>query len=164
MTAPDVILWLIVVAVGFPAMRWNPTAIALVLSFVASKAIYFTTGQNIAPEYYPFIDFFVITVILCRAEPCTHDRWSLWCLILERSPADKLVMLSFLPVWFFYVAKVSFSTQWFALWLLAIVQFLAAGGESLYKYRRASKAASAVPGTPSSGDEFRLEWGKAGYG
>lgn len=167
MSTPAIIMWLTVavVAVSFSLGR-NPTAAALVVSWSVGEMIWLATGNPLPVSYYPFLDIAVLAVIACKPP---YRRWQprgawerLQGIILDRSPADRAVVLVFPIMWLIYVAPLHPYYAWWSLWLLAIIQFLAAGWESLSKFRR-SRAVSDTPDSPS-GDEFcRLAWGR-GYG
>lgn len=150
MTLPELILWGVVLVVGVPSAWRNPTAAALVLCFIAAKAIYLITGDSLAVEYYLFPDIMVIAVIMSKLEHCNLAPYrstlhQLSCLLLERSPADRVVLLIFPICWAIYVADISAFSKWYALWGLSLAQFLAAGVEALLSYHRDADAVASPP-------------------
>lgn len=164
MSTPHIIMWAIVLAVGVPSAWRNPTAAALVLCWIVAEAIFVLTGNSLAVEYYAYPDIFVLAVIFAKQEHCSlkpyQNTWHQFkCVVLERSPADRLVMLIFPVMWWLYAADIGDRTKWWALWFLAAAQFLLAGAESLSKYLK-SRAQSAE--TRSAG-EFKFGWVR-GYG
>jgi hypothetical protein len=138
MSLPELVLWAVVLAVGIPSAWRNPTAGALVLCWVVSQTIYALTGNGLAVEYYAYPDIFVIAVIFAKREYCNLRPYrstfhQLACVVLERSPADRFILLSYPVVWYFYTATSTPHLQYWALYLLSVAQFLAAGAESLSK-------------------------------
>lgn len=123
----------------------NPTAAALVVSWLACEAIYRSGGNP--TDYALFFDAAVITAILCK-----H----------RRSPADRAVILLFPIAWFFYIAEVSDLHRYWVLYGIQLAQFLTAGADSLVRFYR-SRAVSDTPGNPPFGASYRLAWGR-GYG
>lgn len=145
MSTPELVLWGVVLVIGVPSAWRNPTSAALVISYLASRAIYIITGDALAVEYYAFPDIFVIAVIMAKREYCNlrpyRNTWyQLKCVLLERSPADRFILLSFPLVWALYVATIDPWYQYWGLYALAILQFLAAGMESSLIYRRHAEA------------------------
>lgn len=135
MSTPALFLWAIVFVVGIPSAWSNPTAGALVISKIAGWAIYQITGDNLPVEYYLFPDIFVLAVIFSKHEhACLHLYRSVWhqlkCVMFERSPCDRLIVLIFLAMWILYVADVHPYYKWWSLFWLVVAQFLAAGAES----------------------------------
>lgn len=154
MTIPELVIWAVVLAVGIPSAWRNPTAFALVLCFIASKALYLITGESLALEYYLFPDIMVIAVVMSKPEHCNLAPYrstlhQLKCLLLERSPADRIVLMIFPVMWALYVADISAFSKWYALWGLSIAQFIAAGVESFLTHRREAEAAASPPGQGS---------------
>lgn len=150
MTTPAIIMWAVVIAVGLFAAWRNPTALALVISWAFGEYIYLSTGDSLPVALYAYPDIAVLAVIAAKA---------------ERSAADRVVILIFPVMWVLYIisdATLHPYFKWFALWFLAIAQLVAVGLESLFTYRRASKAVSDTP-APPPGDLFRrLSWGRGG--
>lgn len=150
MQLEELILWAVALLIGVPSAWRNPTSAALVISWVVSQAIYLITGNGLAVEYYIFPDIFTLAVIMAKREYCNLRPYtSIWhqlkCLLLERSPADRFIMVSYLFVWALYVAPVAPYQQYWGLWIIAIAQFLAAGWESFLIYRRHAEALECPP-------------------
>lgn len=150
MTFPEIVMIGVVAVVGVPAYR-NPTAAALVVAWVGGQVIYLITGDNLPVQYYPFPDIFVVAVIMAKREyrSCRPYRgtWHQFkCLLLERSPADRAVILAFVVCWIFYVAPIHDFYRWWVLWSLTILQFLFASAESLEMFwRRLAVRKSVTP-------------------
>lgn len=150
MPIPALIMWAVVFAVGVPSAWRNPTAAALVVAKIAGWGIYKITGDNLPVEYYLFPDIFVLAVIFAKQEFCNQrpyrNTWhQLKCVLLERSPADRIVMLLFVLCWFVYIADMHPFHQWWSLWGITIAQFFAAWAESFNSYRRDADAADCPP-------------------
>ncbi len=161
-------MWAVVLTIGLPAARLNPTAVALVVAKLFGWAIYRITGDNLPVEYYAFPDIFVIAMIMAKEEHCNRMPYrSTWhqlkCLLLERSPGDRAVLLAFPLMWCLYAANLHPYYKWWALYYLVLAQFLAVGAETFINLSRASKAASDASDKPPSGGLYRLAWGR-GYG
>lgn len=163
MSTTELGMWAVALAIGVPSAWRNPTAAALVLSFVFSNLVYVFTGNGLAVEAYLFPDIAVIAIIFCKKNhrdyPLQGGDWhQLKCLWLERSPADRIVLSIFPLMWIGYVADVDPYYKYWALYWLAIIQFLAAGVEGFLKLTRRARAASETLAPP--GDVFRrLAWG-----
>ena len=146
MSLPQAILWAIVLVVGLPSSWWNPTAGALVLCWVFSEGLFWLTGNNLAVAYYAYPDVFVIAVIFAKRAHCDLDPHDMFgeikCLLLERSPCDRIILLSYPVCWWLYAADISDYSKWWSLWIIAIAQFLVAAWEPLSKpLRRHAEAA-----------------------
>lgn len=146
MTLPEIVMWTVVAVVGVPSMWRNPTAAALVLAWLAGQGIYLVTGDNLPVEYYVFPDAVVIAVIASKFEWCNLAPYrGLWhqlsCLLLERSPADRIVLAIFPLMWLLYLSPLDPFHTWYALWGLVLAQFVAAGIEAFQSYRRGADAA-----------------------
>lgn len=141
MSVYGLIMWATVLLIGVPSAWRNPTAAALVGAWIFTKVVYLVTGNGLALEYFVFPDIFVLSIIFAKPEyrPCDWylSTWhQLKCLLLERSPADRVVMLIYPVEWVLYVGDFAPRFTWFALWGLSLVQFLAAGAESLQMFWR----------------------------
>jgi hypothetical protein len=55
------------------------------------------------------------------------------CILLERSPADRIVVLIFPLMWALYAAPIHDYYRWWSLYWLVIAQFIAAGWEGYAK-------------------------------
>lgn len=138
------------------------------IAWIVAEAIYIVTGNSLPVEYYVFPDIFVLTVILCKAEyQCLWPYDSLWhqlkCVVLERSPADRIIMLIFPVMWALYIAELHPYYKWWALYFFALAQFFAAGWEAFSAYRRDKAAVHSSDG-PSSGAEYSMAYGRADSG
>lgn len=150
MTLPELIMWATVLGVGLPAAWWNPTSGALVIAWLAGQGYYLVTGDNLPLEIYLFPDIAVIAIIMSKREDCTlapyrSTLYQLRCLLLERSRADRVVLVIFPVAWILYVAAIHPYHKWMMLWALCVTQFLAAGWEALLSYRRDADAVSRHP-------------------
>lgn len=160
-------MWALVVVVGLPAAWRNPTAAALVLCWIFSEGLYWITGNGLAVAYYTFPDIFVITVIFCKPSYCPPEDYptvwhQLWCILAERTPADRLILLSYPACWYLYVADIAPYYQWWGLYWIAVVQFLAAGAEGIAKLNSRPEGASEASVEPP--DETSRLVGVRGYG
>ena len=150
-------MWAVVLLIGVPSAWRNPTAAALVGAWVVTKTLYLVTGDGLALEFYIFPDIAVMAIIFMkpRYQPRSRyaDDWHRFkCLLLERTPADRVVMLIYPIEWVLYVTTLPAREVWFALWGLSIIQFLAAGAEPLAQYlrRRGADATVRPPDHPGS--------------
>lgn len=166
MTVPEVVMFSVVFAVGVPSAWRNPTAAALVIAWIAGRVIYLVTGDIMPLAYYPFLDVFVIAVVMAKKEYRNQQPYrgfwhQLACILLERSPADRVILLIFAAQWCFYLAPLHQYYVWWSLWTLTIAQFLAAGLESFSIYRRDLGAASDTPADPGA---LLVAYESRGYG
>lgn len=143
------IMWGVVFAIGIPCAWRNPTAAALVIAKIAGWGYYQITADNLPVEFYLFPDIFVLAVIMAKQEHCNRQPYRngldrLKCILLERSPADRAVMLAFMACWLLYAAPIHDYYRWWSLWGLTVLQFLFAGAESLEIFWR-RRAARVVP-------------------
>lgn len=164
MSIPAIVMWAVVALIGIPSAWKNPTAAALVLSWIAGEVVFLLTGNNLPVEYYLYPDIFVIGVIFAKPDYRCSEYESAWrqflCLTLERSPSDRCVLLIFPIMWVTYVAPIDPYYQWWILWAAAILQFLFASTESLERFWRVPRELT----LPSSGDDVsRFAWA-SGYG
>lgn len=156
MTDPQILMWAAVFAVAVSFFYgMNATAGALVISWLTGEAIYRITGDSLPVDFYIFPDIFVIAVIFAKGEYCTQYPYeTLWhqvkCIVLERSPCDRIVMLIYPIQWAFYVSTLHPYYKWWALFYLVLVQFLAAGFESFQTYRRHAEAVIRKPDPPGT--------------
>jgi hypothetical protein len=144
MSWPHLLMWAVVFGVGVPSAWRNPTSAALVVSWLAGEAYWLITGDNLPTGFYLFPDIFVLAVIFAKMEPCDYEPYEgAWhqfkCLLLDRSLADRVVMLIFPVMWAIYVAPVHPYYAWYMLWALVIIQFIAAGIEGFVKLSRGRK-------------------------
>lgn len=159
---PALIMWAVVFCIGVPSGWRNPTAAALVIAKIAGWGWYQISGDNLPVDFYIFPDIMVLAVIMAKPEWCNlqpyRNVWhQLQCVLLERSHADRIVMVTFVIMWGIYVMDLHPYYKWWALYWLVIAQFLAAGWEAFSP--RPCKAVSDRPET-TSGDELRFAWGR----
>jgi hypothetical protein len=150
----------------------NPTAAALVLSWAFGFLIYLKTGNGLALKFYFMADIAVIAAIyICKHEernlrPYRNAWHQLQCFLLERSLWDRIVLCIFPLAWIAYIANIDAYYRYWTLWVLAVAQFLAAGGEALHSWIDGRKANASIspPEPPSSGLELCAVRGIGGYG
>lgn len=162
-----IIMWAVVFFIGVPAAWRNPTAAALSISWILGEIIFLNTGNPLPTRFYLIPDLFVLAVIIAKPEPCDlRPYMNAWhqakCMVLERAPADRVVMLIFPVMWIIYASDLSAPAKWYGLWALCIVQFLAAGFEALTRPAGTGWTAQ-HPKAPNSDDASRFAWGR-GYG
>lgn len=157
MLTPVLFLWVVVAAVGvFSVWMRNPTAVALVIAKCAGAWWVWKTGDKFPVVFYACTDIFCLAVIFAKYEACNTVpyrgiRYHVGCVILEQSVPDRIVMMIFPVMWYFYVADMHFYYVWWALYWLVLAQFFAVGWESLCPFfRRALKALSNKPGNTGS--------------
>lgn len=148
MALPEIIILLVVLAVGIPSSWRNPTAGALVLAWVAGRVAYIVTGDSLPVEFYLYPDIFVLGVIMAKREayscpPDGNTEQHLRSVLLCRTRQDRIIMLIFPLMWLLYYVDIHPFYKWYALWALAIAQFLAAGWEAVVINRRARAARTA---------------------
>jgi hypothetical protein len=154
MTTPGIIMWATVLLIGVPSAWRNPTAAALVGAWVVTKTIWLITGNGLAVEFFIFPDLAVIAIVFMKPDyrPCDRYRGTLHqfkCILTERSPADRIVLLIYPVEWAIYCSALHPFYVWWLLWSLSIVQFLAVGGESLSRFiRRDADAVTRPPVRP----------------
>lgn len=146
MTIPQLIMWAVIFGIGVPSAWRNPTAAALVISWLTGEVIYAITGDGLAVEFYLFPDIFVIAMVMAKD---------------VRSVADRIVLSIYPICWVLYVADVHPFYKWYLLWGLTISQFLAVGWESFSIYRRSLHAASDTPDNPGA---LLVAYEGGGYG
>lgn len=139
MSIYGLIMWAVMLLIGVPSAWRNPTAAALVGAWVFSKTLFLATGDGLAVQFYVFPDIAALAIILAKPEYCFHGYDHSWwlelkCILTERSPSDRAVMLLFPALWWAYVADISAYTQWLVLWGATIFQVLFASAESLEKF------------------------------
>lgn len=135
-------------------MWWNPTAAALVVAKIGSAIYARETGASFTQMLliYPFFDIFVLSVIASKDEHCNLRPYvsalhQFKCILLERSPSDRAVILVFAAMWVIYVAPIHDYYRWWMLFGGVILQFLFASAESLeifWRGRAVSKSVSPI--------------------
>ncbi len=139
-------LWVVAIAVGLFSAWRNPTALALLLAFAASE-------RGLPTEFYIYPDVITIAVIFCKPDyrPCP-DYSTVWhqllCILTERSPSDRIVLLTMPAAWYLYVTAIDPYYQWWGLYWLAMAQFAAAGTAPLtdtFIRRRNADAVNSPP-------------------
>jgi hypothetical protein len=166
MTLPHILMWVVALVVGLPAAWKNPTAGALVLCWVFSEGLFWLTGNNLAVAYYAYPDAFVIAIIFAKPAHCDLDPPGLLgeikCLLLERSPCDRIIMLSYPLVWILYAAEISDYSKWWSLWVIAVAQFFVAAWEPLSKLLR--HHAEVTENEPGRLGDMRVAYSAGGFG
>jgi len=163
MTLPALVMWAVVVGIGFPAAFRNRTALALCGSWLASEILWRATGENLPILLYFILDYAVLLVIFTKPEVRDLSPYhgfgdqvrALW---RERSASDVIVACIFPAMWVVYTVDIGDFYRWWTLWGLVQLQFYAAGWEALSLWmatRRASRL-SKPPGL--------LKLGLAGHG
>lgn len=142
MTTPEFVFALAVLCVGLPSaftlggrLR-NLTALALSLSWGASEAAYYLTGEGMSPFFMWIIDVTVIAAILAKNEYTDLPGWR-----NQISPWDRAVLAIFPVAWLFYVVPIDPYGRYWALYILALAQFALASWEVLHPWllRQAAK-------------------------
>jgi len=120
------------VVAGLSSAWKNPTAAALVLAYIASQFF------ELPPKLYILPDILTLAMIFSkpRYHPCdpyyTLSTWQqLKCIWTERSPADRLIITSMPLAWYFYAPVLTYHQYW-ALWWIAIFQFAVVSIESVF--------------------------------
>lgn len=145
MTTPEIVILAVVVYVGLGTSLLNPTSAALTLAWIAGQIYYWWTGDSVPTEFYLYPDIFVLAVIMAKREDCNlspyRSEWHrLACLLLERSPADRIVMMIFPVMWVIYVLPIHDYYKFWSLYYLVLAQFFAAGHEGIARYVRGADA------------------------
>lgn len=160
---PEIIIWAVVFVIGVPSAWRNPTAAALVISWIFGELVYLFTGDNLPINFYLYPDIFVLAVIMAKPEACNLRPYiNVWhqlkCLLLERSPSDRFVMAIFPVMWAIYVSGLQPYYTWWLLWSLVILQFLFASAESIEKFWR-SRGQPNPPPVSDDVSRFSEAWG-----
>lgn len=127
----------------------NPTAAALVISWLSAEFYWLRTGDNMPLSIYFVADLFVMVVLCLKA---WARRATIW---------DMLIMAIFPMMWLYYFdQEIGAYHKWYALYFLALAQFLAAGAEPFFSWLeprlvKAQEPAATKPDNPSSGREYR---------
>lgn len=166
MSLAAIIMYSTVAVVGLPAAFRNPTAAALVLSWLVGEVTWMATGNNLPLSVYFMCDVAVIAVIYakmirsCGAKVYSSMREQLRCFVTDLTKADRwIVALFLLGAWPLYVLEIHPYYKWYLLWFIAIAQFLLAGAEAALTLRHNVKARA----SPDPPDSFALAgyWGNA---
>ncbi len=117
----------------------NPTALAMVATWIAGRAVYAATGEWLPLKAMVLFDWAVIVAILSKKDwrICSpHGGWQyLICFLWhERSPCDRAILALFPMVWLFYAPVVDSRTQYWVLWSLSMAQLALAGLEPLQSW------------------------------
>lgn len=161
MSTADIIMAAVVVLLGFTAAPWNRTSAALVIAWTVGIIWSRYTGDNMPLRFYVITDGFVLGMIFSKSpyrEPFWLWLWQSW---LDKSWCDWAIILIFIPfMWGLYVAPVSETVRYWALYYLAIAQFaLAAADTAVYLLTRGrTRSDDPPPGL------FRLAWARSGGG
>jgi hypothetical protein len=154
-------LWVIALAVGFFAVavarRPNPTALALLLAFAASQV-------GLPHDLYACPDALTIAFIMMKSQRCYLEGDGWWheikCLVLERSPADAFILLSFPLAWGIYVSDLHHFYWWWSLTIIAVAQFIAAGSEPLLQLLRDRRNADMAICPPAQSGDLLVAFGR----
>jgi hypothetical protein len=159
MTWAEVLMFGAAISAMFAARR-NATATALVLAFFTIQVWWFAGGEVLDdPGTMFMIDFAVVVWIFVKAVMRCRDESALQC-VAKLTLWDRLILALFLfGTWPTYVANVSDYHRWYALWGIAMAQFLLADIEAFLDWRRAK--ASSEPGIHPPG-VLRAAWAGAG--
>lgn len=151
MTLPHLVLWITVLGVALPCALRNATSGALAAAYLLVEGLAYI-GHPLPIEYFILPDIAVLAAIFAKPEryPCEEYHGAvhqLWCLVSERSIADRFIMCSYPFVWLTYAADISDYTKYWALWWIAIAQFCAASAEAMFDqvHRRDADAANSPP-------------------
>lgn len=167
MSWPSFAMYLVVACVGLPAAFRNPTAAALVISWLAGEIAWMVTGNNLPLSTYFAADIVVVSIIYaktirhCGPKEYPSMRGQLRCLVTDLTICDRWIVAIFLlGMWPAYVLSIHPYYKWFWLWGLAISQFLLAGAETAQSY--VAHLRSRVPSEPP-GNGLAMA-GLRGYG
>lgn len=145
MSTPEAIFLAVVMSVGLASAFYNTTSAGLVASYFLSYLAYKITGEGMPIPAMLLADYLVI--VLIAAKPDAHEcpyttRLAQFCALWgERTREDKIILGIFPFVWFLYFVEIAAFYRWWALWWLALFQFLIAGweGYSVWQQRHAAK-------------------------
>lgn len=148
------VMYVVVAGVGIPAAFRNLTALAMVIAWLSVELVYQITGDSLPLKYSFMADIFVISVIYAKTiKRCGAKLYSslgeqMRCLVTDLTPWDRWIVAIFLfGAWPAYALTFDPWIKWHALWLLAIAQFLLAGGEAVASFletRRKSEKPSSI--------------------
>lgn len=169
MTWQQVVMWAVVLFIGLPASWRNITAAALVVSWALAQGTWLITDDNLPIDFYFMADIAVIAIIygkaISRFGPKVYE--SGWhqarCLITDLTIWDRAIVgLFVLCMWPAYVLEFDAYAKWHWLWLATILQFVFAGAETFFSWRRTRLAKAESSASPGS---LRLSLrGNAGNG
>lgn len=148
----------------------NPTALAMVGSWVACRMIYEATGETMPMQALVLSDIAVIATIYCKRvwQDCSYAtlRLQLAAIWWERSPWDRAILAIFPFVWLFYAPVLDPRSQYLALWSLSLAQLMLAGAEALHLHRgqMAIKSRADAPERPPPRHDFYAPAAGGGYG
>jgi hypothetical protein len=152
MSWPAIVMYLVVACVGLPAAFRNPTALALVVAWLVPEILYQFTGNSLPLSVYFMADITVIAVICAKAaigEGCSTYptlRQQFACFWRALTACDRTILGLFLfGAWPVYVSNLHPYYAWFALWAIAIAQFMLAGVEALVGWHQRRKADRKLP-------------------
>ena len=98
-------MWAVVAFVGFPAAVRNPTALALVCSWLAGEVTWLISGNNLPLSVYIMADIAVMTVIfakaIVRAGPKLYPTiWlQLKCMFLDLTENSEKLIVQAIRFW-----------------------------------------------------------------
>lgn len=156
MSAPEVVMFAVVLLTVFPAAWRNLTAFALAAAYLFVQGMW-AVGVRLDAGILFGADMTVIAVIYGKAALRCPDveirsTWEqLKCFHANLTRYDRLIVALFLfGAWPAYVLNVPDLARWWALYAMALAQYVAAAAESFTEWRRA-KAPRSDPDHPSSG-------------
>jgi hypothetical protein len=144
------------------AWRWNATSAALAFAYFVTQGWFLIAGRGLDAGELFMIDVFTVALIFCKAIARCPDQdfltgWQHFrCFLRAPTKCDWVVLGLFPLVWLAYVLTIGDGARWWALFWLSMLQFAAAGHDAFTEWRKAKRAGSGAPGTPSSGLQFAL--------
>lgn len=138
MDTPSAILGLTVLLVCIPASLWNLTGLALAIQWFVTTYWYYLTRIEFTNNTQFLLDAAVVAFIYIKpAEfecfPYANLREHLCAFWLELGYADRTVVALFALMWISYVSNLTAHQHWWILWVLAMLQYFAVGGDAVAK-------------------------------
>jgi hypothetical protein len=159
-----IVMYAVVAGVGIPAAfrvgvgGWfgitvafrNITALVMVVAWLSVELVYQLTGDSLPLKYSFMADIAVIAAIYaktirrCGAKFYSSMVEQMRCLITDLTPFDRWIVAIFLlGAWPTYILNINPVHKWYALWALAILQFLFAGAEAISQLHRGTRERAA---------------------